>query len=110
MKTFLILALTSFSALAADFNCSYYQNLNEIYSNKVTITDGAKDVVIADFDEYVFFMTSLGNEKYELQALNNIEPSRTYAIARVNAANPELGLVIWKREAIIEVKCALSAN
>ena len=109
MKTFLFLALTSFSALAADFDCRYFQNLNEIYSNQVTIADGAKDVVIADFDEYKFFMSSLGNSKYELQALNNMEPSRTYAIARVNSSNPELGLVIWKREAIIEIKCFLIA-
>lgn len=110
MKTFLVLALTSFSALAADFDCRYLQNLNEIYSNRVTIADGAKNVVIADFDEYVFFMSSLGNDKYELQSLNNMEPSRTYATARVNAANPELGLVIWKRESIIEVNCTLSSN
>ena len=110
MKLFFILAFTSFSAIAADFHCSYYQNLNEIYSNDVSIAEGAKDVVIADFDEYKFFMTSLPDSKYELQALNNMEPSRTYAIARVNSANPELGLVILKREAIIEVKCSLLAN
>jgi hypothetical protein len=107
MKTFIIATLVSFSSFAADFDCRYFQNLNEIYQNEVTIADGAKDQLIADFEEYRFFITSLRDGKYELQALNVTEPSRTYATARLSSENPELGLVIWKREGIIEVKCSL---
>jgi len=110
MKTLLISSLLSFSAMATDFDCRYFHNLREIHSNRVTIAPGAKDVVIADFEEYKFFLSSLGDSKYELQSLNVIEPSRTYAVSRLNAANPELGLVIWKREAIIEVNCSLASN
>lgn len=105
MKFAALLSLLSFSAVAADFECRYLQNLSEVYRNEVTVADGSRDQLIADFDEYKFFMTSLPDSKYELQALNNIEPSRTYAVARLTDANAEISLVIWKREAIIEVSC-----
>ena len=105
MKTAVLLSLLSFSAVAADFECRYLQNLSEVHRNEVSVADGARDQVIADFDEYKFFMTSLPDSKYELQALNSIEPSRTYAIARLADVNSEISLVIWKREAIIEVNC-----
>ncbi|MES2526301.1 MAG: hypothetical protein V4598_04415 [Bdellovibrionota bacterium] len=105
MKTFALLSLLSFSAVAADFECVYSQNLSEVYRNNVSIADGARDQVIADFDEYKFFMTSLPDFKYELQSLNSIEPSRTYAITKLPHAGDEISLVIWKREAIIEVSC-----
>ena len=108
MKTAALLSflcLLSFSAIAADFQCRYLQNLSEVYRNDVIVADGARDQVIADFDEYKFFMTSLPDSKYELQAMNSIEPSRTYAVSRLADMNSEISLVIWKREAIIEVSC-----
>lgn len=110
MKTFILATLVSFSSFAADFDCRYFHNLNEVYSNEVTIADGVKNQVIAEFEEYRFFLSSLADGKYELQALNVIEPSRTYATARLSSANPEIGLVIWKREGIIEATCTLKAH
>jgi hypothetical protein len=108
MKTFILLSLLSVSAMAADFECSYYQNLSEIHRSTNSVN--GKDVQIADFDQYEFFLSQLPEGKYELQAYNRYEPSRTYAVARVTAANPEIGLTIWKREAIIEVHCTLKSN
>ncbi len=105
MKNFALLSLLSFSAMAADFECIYSQNLSEFHRNTVSITDGSRDQMIADFDEYKFFMTSLPDSKYELQFLNSIEPSRSYAIAKLPVAGSDISLVIWKREAIIEVSC-----
>ena len=107
MKKFALLSLLAFNAFAADFDCRYSWNLDEVHRNDVTIADGAKNVLIAEIEEYRFFITSVGDGKYELQALNEIEPSRTYAIARVSLSAPDLGLVIWKREQIIEVTCSL---
>lgn len=100
-------ALFSMNTFAATFGCSYFWNLDEVYRNEVTIADGAKDIVIGEMEEYRFFITSLTGGKYELQALNENLPSRTYATARVSAESPELGLVIWTREHIMEVKCSL---
>lgn len=105
MKFISLLSFLSFSAVAADFECRYQQNLSEVHRNNFTITDGSRDQLIADFDEYKFFMTSLPDSKYELQSLNAIEPSRTYAVAKLPETGSEISLVIWKREAIIEVKC-----
>ena len=107
MKTFIALALFSFSALAADFECVYSLNLKEIYRNNVSIADGAKAVVIADFEDYRFFMTSAGDNKYELQALIVSLPTRIYASSRISANNPELDLVFWSRDEILEGKCTL---
>lgn len=108
MKTFILLTLLSFSAMAAEFECSISQNLSEIYRSDVTVN--GKDVQIAAFEEYEFFISHLGDGKYELQSYNRMEPSRSYAETRISASNPEIGLTIWKREAIIEVHCALKAN
>ena len=107
MKKIALLALLSFNAFAADFDCRYFYNLAEVHRNDVSIAEGAKDVVIAEIEEYRYFMTSLKDGRYELQALNVIEPSRTYATARITADSREIGLVIWKREQIIEVSCTL---
>lgn len=107
---YLIPFFFSVSSFAADFDCSYFRNLEEIHQNAVTISEGSKDVKIAELDEYSFFLSSLTGGKFELQALNVIEPSRTYATAVLGRENRDLSLVIWKREAIIEVACALKAN
>lgn len=101
------LALVSFNAFSADFSCRYLWNLEEVYQNNVTIADGAKNVAIAEVEQYTFFITSLSGNKYELQALDNNIPARTYAVARVSSESPELGLVIWNREHIMEVSCSL---
>ena len=94
--------------MAADFECSYFQNLSEIHRSTNTVN--GKDVQLAAFEEYEFFMSQLPEGKYELQAYNRFEPSRTYAVTRVSAANPDIELTIWKREAIIEVHCTLKSN
>ncbi len=107
MKYLTLLTFFSLPTFAADFHCRYFWNLQEIHQSDVSIKDGAKDVEIAEVEEYRFFITSLNQERYELQALNSIEPTRTYAVARVTKDSPELGLVIWKREHILEVNCSL---
>ncbi len=94
--------------MAAEFECSYHQNLTEIYRSTVSVN--GKDVKIAAFDGHEFFMSQLPDGKYELQAYNMYEPSRTYAAARVSITNPEIELTIWKREALIEARCTLKSN
>lgn len=110
MKTFFILTFVSFSAIATEFDCRYFYNLEEVYRNKVTINDGQKEMRIAELEEYVFFLSSHPRGKFELQALNRIEPSRTYASAILSSSNPELELVIWKRDGMVEGKCTLQPN
>lgn len=95
---YLIPFFFSISSFAADFDCSYFRNLEEVYRNDVSVSEGAKDQLIADLEEYKFFMTSLSGGRFELQALNVSEPSRTYATAILGRENRELSLVIWKRE------------
>lgn len=108
MKTIILLSLFSFSALAAEFDCRYLQNLQEIHRSTVSVS--GKDVKIASFEQYEFFMSQLAEGRYELQAYNAYEPSRTYAVAYLSSSQPEIGLTIWKREAIIEASCNLISN
>lgn len=110
MKRLLILCLLSFSAVAAEFDCRYSYNLEEISRNKVTINEGQKEMRIAELEEHVFFLSSLPLKKFELQLLNRIEPSRTYASATLSSSNRELELTVWKREGIVEGKCTLQSN
>lgn len=108
MKKIIFLSLLSTSALAADFECSYFQNLQEIHRSQVSVT--GKNVRIATFDQYEFFMSQLPEGRFELQAYNSYEPSRTYAVARLSSANPEIELTIWKREIMIEARCTLKSH
>lgn len=101
------LFLLSFGASAASFDCRYFLNLEEIHRNAPVIADGAKNVEIAELGDYTYFITSLGDSKFELQALNSPAETRTYAVSQLGAGNPELGLVIWKRDGIAEVRCSL---
>lgn len=110
MKTFIFCSLFALPSFAATFECRYLYNLSEIYSSEVTVADGARDVKIAELGEYEFFMSSFPDGKYEFQALNVYEPSRTYASARMSSANPEINIVIWKREGIMEGSCKLQSN
>lgn len=110
MKQIIIPLLFSVSSFAAEFDCSYFYNLNEIYRNDVSISEGSKNLKIGELEEYEFFMSSLGSGKFELQALNVYEPSRSYATAILGQENRELALVIWKRESMVEVACTLKAN
>lgn len=110
MKTFILLSLFSLPSFSATFECRYLINLDEVYRSEVTIPDGARDVKIAELGEYEFFMSSFPDKKYEFQALNVYEPSRTYAAARITEANRDINIVIWKREAIVEGACSLKSN
>ncbi len=105
MKTFILLTLLSASALAAEFECSFHQNLSEIY--RTTVAVNGKDVKIAAFDGYEFFLSELPDHKYELQAYNMYEPSRTYAAAILSPSHTEIELTIWKREIMLDARCSL---
>jgi hypothetical protein len=108
----LALALTSLTAFASELhlNCNITQNTKVIAENSVVISEGQKNVLFGDFEEFEFFISSMGADRYELQALNKMEPSRSYATGHLNATSRELELSLWTREFLMETKCWISTN
>ncbi len=114
MKWLLVLAviLASLNTFASDLNltCKISQNTKVISESSVVISLGQKNVSFGDFEEFEFFLSSVGGDKYELQTLNKMGPSRSYATAHLNAKSTELELSIWTREFLIETKCWILPN
>lgn len=110
MKTtiLLLLALASFAASAAEMTlqCRGYRNYEILLENEVRIGDLEKNIQVGELEEYQIIVSSLGNDKIELQGYNMSEPSRTYATTTMAKAGDMIELAVWKREFLLEVKCA----
>lgn len=110
---FKLLALVSTficsSAFAEIINlrCEVKHNLNQVLVTDVSLRRLQKNVKFGDFELFDFLVSSIGNERVELQILNHQEPSRSYATAVLSDSAPEVELSIWKREFLIEARCSL---
>ncbi len=104
-----LLLLASFTAQAGpmELMCEASFNLTKVLQKKVTLAELEKNQVFGEFEEFTFFVSSKGKNVIELQALNNNEPSRTYATGVLNADQAYIDLAVWKREYLLEVRCSL---
>ena len=111
MKALIAISLLSLSlsAVARDIriSCAVSHNTQLVYENEISVPQNAKNISIANFDLFEMFMTSLPDGRYELQMLNSMEPSRTYATGALTSASPTLELSVWTREFLLETKCKL---
>jgi hypothetical protein len=104
MKSFVVFALISASAVASEFHCQGTLNYELTMDAQVTLAAGAKNVPVGNIGDLEVFLSTVDNGSIELQTYNPIEPSRTYAQAKGN----NVKLISWKRESITEVECKLS--
>lgn len=87
--------------------CEVKNSLDPVFQQKVVLQEGDKNKLIGDFNEFSFYLTSKGNRIVELQTLNQIEPTRSYATGILREKNDFIDLAIWKRDYLMEVRCSL---
>lgn len=105
----LILLMSSYSlqAKSIELLCEAKINTTKVLQKSVTLQENEKNQVFGEFEEFTFYISSKGKDILELQTLNHIEPSRTYATGVVNSEHSYIDLAIWKREFLLEVRCSL---
>ena len=113
MKTitafFLLGAFVSSQAFANDFNlkCIATYNADKVLEKEVTLVAGTRGLSLGGVEGFEFFLSQVGENTVELQALNSDEQSRSYATAKINDATSFVELSLWKREFIMEIRCSM---
>lgn len=104
----LIVLLCSFAAHASTMEllCEASYNTSKVLQKKVLLEENEKNQVFGEFEEFTFFISSKGKNVIEIHALNNNEPSRTYATGVINSDQSFIDLAVWKREYLLEVRCS----
>lgn len=109
MKTALatLLALGSLTAFAQEtkLQCKATYNLDTVLETEVTLGHSERNKSFGEFEQFQFFLSDNGNNVIELQSLNNNEPSRSYATAKIAEAGSYVELSIWTRDFLLEVRC-----
>ena len=107
MKLLLALGLLiSTQAFAKEFQCDGFFNYEQVFSVDVTLNEGQRNVSFAESEQFQFFLSNKSGNVIELQILDHLEPSRTYATANLDV-NSFVELAIWKRDFLLETKCTL---
>ena len=104
---FLLGTFFSASAFAKDFNlkCVVSYNADKVLETEVKLAAGVKSLGFGSFEEFDFYLTQIGEYTVELQALYNVDPSRSYATAKLTDPSSFVELSIWRREFVMEVRC-----
>jgi hypothetical protein len=106
MKKYILLSTLFASSLFASTNmtCEVTYNYDSIFTRTLSLPVGAKNFSFGLFEEFEFFLTDLGNDKLELQILDNTGPARNYATGKLTSET-SLELAIWRRDYLIDVRC-----
>ncbi len=112
MKTILILAtiLATFELWASrDLNlrCTAIHNLDKVLETEIILKSTDKDITLGEYEDFKFIISSKGDETIEIQSLNIVEPSRSYATGKLTHPEDFIELSIWNREYILDVRCTL---
>jgi hypothetical protein len=108
LRLLFCLALMTNSAYAEilNLNCVVTHNLTEVISRKIVIGETEKEKSFGQYEEFRFYVSRLGPDTIEVQALNLDEPSRSYATSNLIDPGSFVALSIWKREFLVDVKCS----
>jgi len=112
MKTILILATimaTSELWASRDLNlrCTAIHNLDKVLETEIILKPTDKDITLGEYEDFKFIISSKGDETIEVQSLNILDPSRSYATGKLTLPGEFVELSIWNREYILDVRCAL---
>ena len=88
-------------------SCEARHNYDLVVQTEVTLGEKERNKSFGVFNEFEFFLSSNGNDIIELQTLNNYDPSRSYATAKMTEAGSIVELSIWRRDFLLEVRCTL---
>lgn len=109
MKKLMIASLLALSSTAVfantTLNCKATYNLETVFETEVQLAKGERNKSFGGFEAFQFFLSDNGNNVIELQSLNNTDPSRSYATAKISDAGSFVELAIWTRDFLLEVRC-----
>lgn len=109
IKTLLasLIALSSVSAFAHEttLQCKATYNLDTVLETAVTLGHSERNKSFGEFENFQFFLTDKENGIIELQSYNNLDPSRSYATAKISEPGSYVELSIWTRDFLLEVRC-----
>lgn len=104
---FLLILLSPAWAQSQPFHCQMKYNYQPVFEADVNLPHMKSNLSVGKFEQFEIFLSSLGNDKVELQLLDASEPARSYATAFIGLENKMIDLSLWKRDYIIEVNCSL---
>ena len=112
MKLIFILAiiLATFESWASrDLNlrCTAIHNLDKVIETEIILKSTDKDITFGEYEDFKFIISSKGDETIEIQSLNILEPSRSYATGKLKLPGSFVELSIWNRAYILDVRCTL---
>lgn len=109
IKTLLasLIVLSSVSAFAHEttLQCKATYNMDTVLETAVTLGHSERNKSFGEFEGFQFFLSDIGSGVVELQSYNNMEPSRSYATAKISEAGSFVELSIWTRDYLLEVRC-----
>ncbi|PIK15137.1 MAG: hypothetical protein CES88_00060 [Halobacteriovorax sp. JY17] len=104
--TLLLALVSSISISAREFNCNIKMNGEEVHNTSFKVSAG-ESIKFADSPSLKFYLKSMKDDKFELQAYDVEKASRTYAIGKVRESGDILNYTLWTRSALIESECLL---
>ena len=112
MRTLFTLAtiLATFELWASGdlkLKCIANHNLDKVLETNITLKPTDNDKTLGEYEEFKFIISSKGDETIEIQSLNIVEPSRSYATGKLTHPEDFVELSIWNREYILDVRCTL---
>lgn len=105
----LLLSFFTFSASAKDLqlDCELSHNKSTVFTRSLSLKAGQKNVTVGSYDLFDVIVSSLGQNKIELQIYNASEPSRSYASGMLTDKSSEVSMALWTREFLMEASCSL---
>lgn len=99
-----LIFVSNIAFASTTFDCKLaYSNLDTRKFN-VHVSSEQRNLLLDSIEEYKLYISSFGSDEFELQALDLMNSSRTYSAAKVQTGE-KLELIVWKREALMELSC-----
>jgi hypothetical protein len=112
MKLLFLLAtiLATFKLWASSelvLKCTAIHNLDKVVETEVNLKPTDREKTFGKYEEFKFIISSKGDQTVEIQSLNLIEPSRSYATGKLTHLGDFVELSVWNRDYILDVRCTL---
>ena len=104
-----VLLLATTSAFAENLICTVSVNLQVVAEAEVTAEVKNKEIYV-QAEDFTFYVTILGNSKFEMEIFDMTTPSRSYAQGYLRSAADELTWTLWSRDILLDTSCKLAGK
>lgn len=89
-------------------SCSMSHNLTKVFQREVKIPADSRNLLVGSFEYFNLYISDLSEKRFELQILNSLVPSRSYATGVLSKPFDDVHLSLWTREVLMDASCILS--